>query len=410
MEIKASSRDRHEGVVRGQEDLKGVKEIDHKYTLKRDSDDQIIVTHSMRTDMVYDTEQEAKDAFLDIHDAKDEAEFEESNEDSMEENETEHTEAGFSVGMKVQAKYEIKAKNLFTDKYLVSDGTKSGWVSGGLLKAAALTDEVDLDVEKNLIVPGMSNPSCEPTREPTNMAKMNPGQAEQFTQGNGYATQVIPSPGAASMIGKDASQPSMLQPDFPVSDMENELKLGVNRELEHVDDPAKALEIAIDHLAEDKQYYTKLNKVLPEMGPEEKPERDVEVKDKEPADMVEAVNAYDFHKACAAAMQPGLDKEANKFTDMAEKSWDVLEQIDESVGNIAEKATKELWETVKYLVNDAKPEDFKNLYNDLVNLFKEKAESVVSKAEQVSQEEQDQNAGFEAQVKYPTNEEQDNWR
>lgn len=400
MEIKASSRDRHEGVVRGQEDLKGVKEIDHKYTLKRDSDDQIIVTHSMRTDMVYDTEQEAKDAFLDIHDAKDEAEFEDSNEDSMEENETEHTEAGFSVGMKVQAKYEIKAKNLFTDKYLVSDGTKSGWVSEGLLKAAALTDQVDLDVENNLIVPGMSNPSCEPTREPTNMAKMNPGQAEQFTQGNGYATQVIPSPGAASMIGKDASQPSMLQPDFPVSDMENELKLGVNRELEHVDDPAKALEIAIDHLAEDKQYYTKLNMVLPEMGPEEKPERDVEVKDKEPSDMVEAVNAYDFHKACAESMKPGLEKEADWFDP-------IDAAIDKAVDYVKNAAIDILKTNTDFSVSDAEfDQRLRELFQaDAREVLKEQLQNL--KADEVKNNpEETENVGF------PTHDsgEQDNWR
>jgi hypothetical protein len=42
---------------------------------------------------------------------------------------------------------------------------------------------------------------------------------------------------------------------------QEELKKGIEVEKEHTDDPVKAEEIALDHLAEDPQYYTKLDKV-----------------------------------------------------------------------------------------------------------------------------------------------------
>ena len=106
-----------------------------------------------------------------------------------------------------------------------------------------------------------------------------------------------PSPGAASMVEKAGEQDkSVLQDNFPISLEEKQLQLGVNRELEHTNDPAKALEIAIDHLAEDPQYYTKLNKVMPESGPEEKPERTVSVT-KYPDDITDAVNTFNFDSA-----------------------------------------------------------------------------------------------------------------
>lgn len=40
----------------------------------------------------------------------------------------------------------------------------------------------------------------------------------------------------------------------------NELRKGIEVEMEHTNDPVKAEEIALDHLAEDPQYYTKLDK------------------------------------------------------------------------------------------------------------------------------------------------------
>ena len=40
-----------------------------------------------------------------------------------------------------------------------------------------------------------------------------------------------------------------------------ELKVGIEIEREHTDDPKEAKQIALDHLSEDKNYYTKLAKV-----------------------------------------------------------------------------------------------------------------------------------------------------
>lgn len=40
-----------------------------------------------------------------------------------------------------------------------------------------------------------------------------------------------------------------------------QLKKGMKHELEHTNDPEVALEIAMDHLAEDPDYYKKLDKV-----------------------------------------------------------------------------------------------------------------------------------------------------
>ena len=42
---------------------------------------------------------------------------------------------------------------------------------------------------------------------------------EEWVGDAGYATAVAPSPGAASMVGKAGEKPSMLQPDFQVSNM-----------------------------------------------------------------------------------------------------------------------------------------------------------------------------------------------
>ena len=43
-----------------------------------------------------------------------------------------------------------------------------------------------------------------------------------------------------------------------------ELEMGIKIEMEHVDDKALAKEIAMDHLAEDPKYYTKLKKIEPQ--------------------------------------------------------------------------------------------------------------------------------------------------
>lgn len=51
----------------------------------------------------------------------------------------------------------------------------------------------------------------------------------------------------------DKKQPT----DFPLDQLEK----GIEVEKEHTDDPYKAIEIAMDHLAEDTKYYTKLEKM-----------------------------------------------------------------------------------------------------------------------------------------------------
>lgn len=50
----------------------------------------------------------------------------------------------------------------------------------------------------------------------------------------------------------------------------DQLKQGIKVEMEHTDDPRKAVEIALDHLAEDPEYYTKLATIEPEHGKIEK--------------------------------------------------------------------------------------------------------------------------------------------
>lgn len=47
----------------------------------------------------------------------------------------------------------------------------------------------------------------------------------------------------------------------PESFNRTQLKKGMKHELEHTNDPEIALEIAMDHLAEDPNYYKKLDKV-----------------------------------------------------------------------------------------------------------------------------------------------------
>ena len=68
----ASSSDRKQAVVQGQEDLSGVKSLNIKRTLKKNSDDEYVVTQSTRTEMIYDTVDKAKSAYKDIQNAKEE--------------------------------------------------------------------------------------------------------------------------------------------------------------------------------------------------------------------------------------------------------------------------------------------------------------------------------------------------
>lgn len=274
MEKSAASRDRHTGVVRGQEELKGVKEIDHKYVLKRDSTDSIIVMHTKRTNMLFDNEVEARDAFLNIHDAKEEAEFEdegnnkEETSQKEEENKMEDKSAESRIGMKVCGKYTIVARDAVTDSYLLKGDKASGWCKQDVINKL-LSGSSDVSNTQPIENPGVGEKA------------KGSNYYDEYTKNNGYATMVPMSPGNNALVGKASENHSLIDPDFNLSDMERELQLGVRREHEHTDDPAKALEIAIDHLAEDKNYYEKLNKVLPEYGKEEKPERIVDVERKE---------------------------------------------------------------------------------------------------------------------------------
>jgi hypothetical protein len=47
---------------------------------------------------------------------------------------------------------------------------------------------------------------------------------------------------------------------FPIEDLTTQLRLGIKTEMEHTDNKKQAKEIALDHLAEDPKYYTKLKK------------------------------------------------------------------------------------------------------------------------------------------------------
>ena len=49
--------------------------------------------------------------------------------------------------------------------------------------------------------------------------------------------------------------------DCDIKDLEKELKSGAKVEMEHTDDKTKAEEIAMDHLAEMPDYYTRLEKM-----------------------------------------------------------------------------------------------------------------------------------------------------
>ena len=336
MERVASASERNNAIVQGQEGLEGAKELKIKRVLKKNSDSEYVVTESRRTEMVYNTSESATDAYEHIHDAKEEGEFEDKD-DNMEESTENKTEkeAAYTEGMNIAGKYTVCASDVPAGKLLVKANGKIGWVKEAFLTAVAKHPELELDVENGQIVPadtGTKTPKQTTPELPLNFDNgVTESEVEKFVGPAGYAIDVPPSPGAASMVGQADSHMSLIQPNFPVSELENELKLGVNRELEHVDDPAKALEIAIDHLAEDKQYYTKLNTVLPEYGPEEKPERDVCIKD-----ISNGIPEYDYEKAgreymfqgtTTAAVNTGLsvsgiiDSCVDKLAALALSAW-----------------------------------------------------------------------------------------
>lgn len=368
MKQVASASERNNAVVQGQENLEGAKELKIKRVLKKNSDSEYVVTESRRTEMVYDTSESATDAYENIHDAKEEVEFDD-NGDNMEETTENKTdkEAAYTVGMNIAGKYQVCASDVPAGRLLIKAAGKIGWVKEAFLTAVAKHPELELDVEKGQIVPadtGTKNPKQTTPEVPLNFDNgVTEGEVEKFVGPAGYAIDVPPSPGASSMVGQADSHMSLIQPNFPVSELENELKLGVNRELEHVDDPAKALEIAIDHLAEDKQYYTKLNTVLPEYGPEEKPERALDIKEIEPGTMEDAVNNFDYESACKQVLcssKPTLQKTAVDAGAIVDA---VVDQITEVI--------KDAWKMLKSNSGESIPDDMVTWENFIKNVFGE---------------------------------------
>ena len=366
MERVASASERNNAVVKGQENLEGAKELKIKRVLKKNSDSEYVVTESRRTEMVYDTSESATDAYEHIHAAKEEVEFED-NGDNMEESTENKTEkeAAYTEGMNIAGKYTVCASDVPAGKLLVKANGKIGWVKEAFLTTVAKHPELELDVENGQIVPadtGTKNPKQTTPEVPLNFDNgVTESEVEKFVGPAGYAIDVPPSPGAASMVGQADSHMSLIQPNFPVSELENELKLGVNRELEHVDDPAKALEIAIDHLAEDKQYYTKLNTVLPEYGPEEKLERSLDIKETGPSTMLEAADNFDYEELgkqvmCSSSVE--IQKTASIVDDV----------INELVDEIKESAAQ-AWRIIKSNSGESLSDDMLTWDNFIKNVF-----------------------------------------
>jgi hypothetical protein len=51
--------------------------------------------------------------------------------------------------------------------------------------------------------------------------------------------------------------------NVPLEHIKSELKMGIKVEMEHTNDPKVAARISLDHLYEDPDYYTKLEKIDP---------------------------------------------------------------------------------------------------------------------------------------------------
>lgn len=291
----ASSSDRHPAVTKGQEDLAGVKSVQIKRNFKKNSEEEYVVTQSTRTEMIYESAEQARDAYLNIHDAKEEAEFEdtEKNMDKIDE----HTD---ETQKEVQAP-EVGSMTEEEEKSAFDARRKADFDAELIVQAAASVEVV------NKYVPGAQavQPLQNPGQVSSGIGAQNKPGLESYTKNNGYGVmpEHINTNKPFSYDQKEASADprSLIQPDFKVSPMENELKMGVNREHEHTSDPAVATEIALDHLAEDKDYYSKLNQVMPESGKEEKKERVVYVN---PHD--EAVKDFDYESVGKEVMFPGI--------------------------------------------------------------------------------------------------------
>lgn len=284
----ASASERHPAVVQGQEELAGVKSVQIKRNMKKNSENEFVITQSTRTEMVYDTVDQARAAYLDIHDAKEEAEFDKANshkdEPSKEEPEQKTEE------------------DMANDQEERLDTKPASWDANLIRQAAGAFNDITVDT-------GFYSGNIQPA---VPHAGFNPQQKTQEYEpgrGDGYNIGVDPDKSllgihdraSAEEEGKNEQQGiSLLQPDFKVSPAETELRNGVRREFEHTNDAAKAVEIALDHLAEDEKYYTKLQEVMPEFGTEEKKEREVYVKPES-----KEVQEYDYEQAGKETMFPG---------------------------------------------------------------------------------------------------------
>ena len=194
-------------------------------------------------------------------------------------------------------RFTVCASDYSSGKCFVKSSNAYGWVDSTLVKAAEQHPEFDLDVEHNAIVPANTGTKTPKSTGP--QAPINNGHpsSQNIALKNGLVMpdmpqRVAPSPGAASMVGKAGEKTFYAAARLSSFQYGKRVEDGVSIGNWNIwMTPAKATEIAIDHLAEDPQYYTKLNKVLPEFGPEEKPARTVEVA---PKNMEEAVKHFDF--------------------------------------------------------------------------------------------------------------------
>ena len=282
----ASASDRHPAVVQGQEDLSGVKSVQIKRNLKKNSEDEYVVNQSVRTEMIYNTMEDAKKAYRSIEDAKEEVEFDTPRET---EKEVEKEEITPMTEDEEKSAFDKRKKATFIDSILVEAANSALGIES--ISETKNPGQIDFGI-----------------------GGQNQKALESFTGNNGSTTapehQNVDGLPYAIKENKTAASNanehySLIQPEFPVSDMEHELTLGVNREMEHTKRPDQALEIAIDHLAENPNYYTLLNKVLPESGVEEKTPRNVEVvsnKEDEESTPAEVADKHDYYKSYSEYM------------------------------------------------------------------------------------------------------------
>lgn len=356
---QASSADRHQAVVKGQENLTGIKEVRIKRVLKENTENEVVVSQSTRYEMLYDTVEEAKRAYENIIDAQEEAEFDGRDQklEEKEENMKFDKDAGLSFGMKVKGCY-VGTYDPMTDSYEVHNTQASTRINKDLLKLAASNKNIGICVHCGAIYPmvdtGIGGISTQAPKDPVDFNKGGPEQAYGYCAFCGKSTSPeveqpntfmpdtfgrgeahIPNPVKESAEIPN-TYPSLLESGFNVSPTEYELKLGIEREHEHTDDPAKALEIAVDHIAEDNNYYTKLNKVMPESGKEHKPKRDVTIKedktDKETDENI-SVDSIINHEVEAVA-KTFLSKAADSLEDARKvldpNKFDSITSVDEA--------------------------------------------------------------------------------